>query len=140
MLTKIKMIAVGVALVAVAGCSSPHVVTTGDLYNPIAIVDRIEDNSQVVLEIVAGGDVYTVDVGACDFADSWGVPVDNMQVDIVGSPGQVIDIHNGRYIIEVQNTDGVFCWHTSRDYVSPDLSVGDTCTVLHGDSCYLFAF
>ena len=140
MLTKIKMIAVGVALVAVAGCSSPHVVTTGDLYNPTAIVDRIEDNSQVVLEIVAGGDVCTVDVGACDFADSWGVPVDDMQVNIVGSPGQVIDIHNGRYIIEMQNTDGVFCWHTSEDYVSPDLSLGDTCTVLHGDSCYLFAF
>ena len=140
MLTKIKMIAVGVALVAVAGCSSPHVVTTGDLYNPIATVDRIEDNNQVVLEIVAGGDVYVVDVGACDFADAWGSPVDNMQVNIVGSPGQVIDVYNGRYIIEVQNTDGVFCWHTSEDYVSPDLSLGDTCTVLHGDSCYLFAF
>lgn len=140
MLTKIKMVAVGVALVAIAGCSSPHIVTTGDLYNPTATVDRIEDNNQVVLEIVAGGNVYTVDVGTCDFADAWGTPVDNMQVDIVGSPGQVIDEYDGRYIIEVQNADGVFCWHTSSDYVSPDLRLGDTCTVLHGGGCYLFAF
>lgn len=140
MLTKIKMIAVGAALVAVAGCSSPHVVTTGDLYNPTATVDRIEDNNQVIVEIAAGGDVYTVDVGACDFADAWGAPVDDMQVDVVGSPGQVISANNGRYIIEVQALDFVFCWHTSEDYVSPDLGLGDTCTVLHGNGCYLFAF
>ena len=140
MLTKIKMIAVGAALVAVAGCSSPHVVTTGDLYTPTATVDRIEDNGQVVVEIVAGGDAYTVDVGACDFADAWGAPVDDMQVDIVGSPGQVISANNGHYIIEVQNPDFVFCWHTSGDYVSLNLGVGDTCTVLHGNGCYLFAF